>query len=119
MSDERSPKPFGGEEAPQSGPTPTSEVKSTEPVKNAGLPGVSAAPLPEVQLKIHDYQYTEQPSLRPIKIELPEEDEEEEESRPMFDAPNTPANWPLWIGALLLMSFFIGAAIWMLTKATT
>jgi hypothetical protein len=118
MSDEdTSPKPFSPTDAPSESPRPASQVVSTVPEENAVMPG--AAPLPPAQLKIHDYQYSEEPMLRPINIQpaAPDEDEEEADNRPMFDGEGAPANWPIWIGALLLMSFFIAAAVWMLYKA--
>jgi hypothetical protein len=117
--DEKSPKPFSPVEGSVVSPTPASRVESTEPVQNVGIPG--AAPLPPVQLKIHDFQYSQQePTLRPITINKPEESEDEDDedvgARPMFDIPNAPANWPIWVGAVLLMLFFIAAAIWMMYK---
>jgi hypothetical protein len=118
MSDEKSPKPFSQTDAPSESPRPASQVVSTVPEENAVMPG--AAPLPPVKLKIYDQQYSEEPTLRPIHIEpTAEEEDEDDDNRPMFDAPNTPANWPIWIGALLLMSFFIAAAAWMMYKAPT
>jgi hypothetical protein len=119
MADEKSPKPFspvsGAQEA--ASPTPASQVQSTVPVQNVGIPG--AAPLPPVQLKIHEYQYAPQElTLRPINIAPPAEEDEDDDvgARPMFDAPDTSANWFLWIGALLLMLFFIAAAVWMMYR---
>jgi hypothetical protein len=119
MPDEKSPKPFSPVlDEPAASPKPASQAQSTAPVQNVGIPG--AAPLPPVQLKIHEYQYAPQElTLRPINIAPPAEDEDEDDdvgARPMFDAPDAAANWGLWIGALLLMLFFIAAAIWMMYK---
>jgi eukaryotic-like serine/threonine-protein kinase len=111
---------------PLAGTPMPAELSGGEAPKNPALTlgpaGVGVAPTAPAQFRFElpsDPANHPEPELRPIRIDpahKDEDDDDEYETRPMFDAPDQGANWLLWIGAAILLLFVIGAGVWMLVR---